>query len=102
MTDAVISNQMPGQRASDTAISLVEFAGDFHWRVSVEDLDGLHPAGAAVISEWLERLRDAAYADRLDEAARLMGMVRDKIALERQWEADDRRSIESFRNGKGW
>ena len=49
-----------------------------------------------------ERLRDAAYADRLDEAARLMGMVRDKIALERQWEADDRRSIESFRNGKGW
>ena len=101
MSDAAIFELMPGRHAGDASISLVDFANTFAARTNSLDVPDIHPAGAVTVVHWLDDMLAAAEAERAGEVARLARMVTHKVAQERQWHADDLRSIERFRGGKG-
>jgi hypothetical protein len=101
MTDAAIFHLMPGRHTGDAAISLVDFANAFAARTNSLDVPDIHPAGAVTVVHWLDDMLAAAEAERAAEVARLARMVTAKVALERQWHADDLRSIGRLRDGEG-
>ncbi len=77
-----------GTSATSEAISLLDFVNTFAAKTNSLDLPGLHPAGAATITHWLDDMLDAAEKDDPAEVAKYVRMVTDKIALERQWYAE--------------
>jgi hypothetical protein len=50
----------------------------------------LHPAGLTTIHLWLGEMRAAAKRGDAREVARLAWLVRERVALERGWEAENR------------
>ena len=90
--------QCPG----DSAISLVDFANTFAAKTNSLDVPDIHPAAATSIAHWLDDMITAAENERPAVVAQFARMVTAKVAQERQWQDEDRRSIERFRDGKGW
>jgi hypothetical protein len=69
--------------------ALISFADDFAAKTNSLDVPDIHPMAAAIIWEWLCLMRAAAEADRPREVADWAQKVNDKIALERQFKAEN-------------
>ena len=72
----------------DCGTSLIDFADAFAAKTNSLDVPDIHPAAGATIFHWLCEMRAAAEQERSVEVARYARMVVEKIALERQLDAE--------------
>jgi hypothetical protein len=72
------------------AINLHEWIEEFRHSAVMADL---HPAAPATIDHWLRDMHHAALAADANEVGRLVGMINDKIALERRWQREDQEPL---------
>ena len=74
---------------NDASTTLISFADDFAAKTNSLDLPFIHPAAAVTISHWLDYMRAAAEIDRPRQVAEWTQKVTDKVALERQFNAEN-------------
>jgi hypothetical protein len=70
---------------SAISITLVDFADSFAAKTNSLDVPNIHPAGGAIIWNWLCEMRAAVETERSREVAELARRVTDKVASERRW-----------------
>jgi hypothetical protein len=82
------SGTVTGSTRLDCGTSLTDFADTFAAKTNSLDVPDIHPAAGATIFHWLCEMRAAAEHEQSTEVARYARMVAEKVALERQLDAD--------------